>query len=280
MSKQNTNPAAGSIMVIAAHQDDCEVKAGGSAVLWRQAGFEVTFLVMTNGDTGHHEMGGGPLAKRRSEEAERSAALTGIHYRVLDIHNGELEPNLIYRRMLMHEIRQAAPDLILTHRPWDYHPDHRYTGQLVHDAAHSVTVPNVLALTPHMRTNPVIMYLADRFRKPYPFQPDAAVDITSVIDTKIKMAAQHVSQFYEWLPYSGRFEAEVPSDPAQRESWLSARLRKRFAAETEDHRDYLIKHCGESGKGVGFAEYFELCEYGSTLSTEARKRLFPFANNE
>ncbi len=264
------------ILVIGAHQDDCELKAGGTAALWRQAGFTVRLLVLTNGDTGHHEIGGGPLARRRTAEAAEAAAVIGAESEVFDIHNNELEPSLENRGRLIRAIRAFAPDLVLTHRPWDYHPDHRYAGQLVHDAAHSVTVPNVQPLTPAMRRNPIILYLSDRFRKPYPFEPDVVVDIGSAMEAKIEMVARHASQVFEWLPYSGEYEEEVPADESARAAWLAARLKRRFAAEAERWRERLSQIYGSAGSGIEYAEAFEWCEYGAPLTEEARRELFPF----
>jgi LmbE family N-acetylglucosaminyl deacetylase len=56
-------------------------------------------------------------------------------------HDGELLPNLGNRRQVIRLIRSFHPDLVLTHRPNDYHPDHRYTSQLVQAAAYLITVP-------------------------------------------------------------------------------------------------------------------------------------------
>jgi LmbE family N-acetylglucosaminyl deacetylase len=81
-----------------------------------QAGHRVQFVSLTNGDAGHHTMGGAALARRR-EEAERAAAVLGITYTVLNMHDGAIEPNLASRRIVTGLIRHVRPDLALTHRP-------------------------------------------------------------------------------------------------------------------------------------------------------------------
>jgi N-acetylglucosamine malate deacetylase 1 len=136
-------PEDGKLRIIAfgAHPDDCELKAGGVAAKWAARGHHVKFVSVTNGDIGHWKMAGGPLARRRTEEVKKAARILKIHTQVLDIHDGELEPTLENRRTITRLIRQWKADIVLAHRPNDYHPDHRYTGVLVQDAAYMVTVP-------------------------------------------------------------------------------------------------------------------------------------------
>src|SRR5437763_1677053 len=111
--------------------DDCELKAGGVAALWAARGHHVQFVSVTNGDIGHWRDAGGPLARRRTAEAQAAARLLGIRSEVFDIHDGELEPTLENRRAVTRAIRRWQADVVMSHRPNDYHPDHRYTGVLV-----------------------------------------------------------------------------------------------------------------------------------------------------
>src|SRR5688572_18905519 len=142
---------APSLLVFGAHPDDCEFTAGGLAALYAQIGGRVCFVSMTNGDAGHQSLGGATLARIRREEARAAAAVIGIESRVLENHDGELLPTLDRRREVIRLIREWQPELILTPRPYDYHPDHRYTSILVQDAAYMVTVPNVAAFADHLR---------------------------------------------------------------------------------------------------------------------------------
>ncbi len=266
------------VLAFGAHQDDCDIKLGGMAILYARLGHAVKFISVTNGDTGHYAMGGGPLARRRTAEAEGSAKVAGIEYEVFDIHNNGLEPNLANRQMVIRAIREFEPDLVITHRPNDYHPDHRYTSQLVQDSAYTVTVPNVAALTPHLMKNPVIAYMSDDFRRPYPFAADVVVAIDDVVDRKVRMLACHESQFFEWLPYNAGVKRVPPaSRPAERRRFIMNGRSPKWAETADKYRDVLVRLYGEKrGSKVRYAEALEICEYGSPVTDANRDRLFPF----
>jgi LmbE family N-acetylglucosaminyl deacetylase len=222
-------------------------------------------------------MGGGILARRRHEEAQRAAEVAGIEYEVLDIHNGQLLPTLENRWQVVRIIRAFSPDLVLTHRPNDYHPDHRYTSQLVQDAAYTVTIPNVAALASHLMRNPVMAYVSDRFQRPYPFTPDVVVGIDDVIESKLDMLHCHESQMYEWLPYNQGIGDQVPDTDHERRKWLEEWRAPAFAAVADRYRGLLQELYGpERGARIRYAEAFEVCEYGRALSREGIPALFPF----
>jgi LmbE family N-acetylglucosaminyl deacetylase len=263
------------IIAFGAHPDDCDGRAGGTAAKWAALGHKVRFVSVTNGDAGHQSEGGGALARRRRAEAAEAGRRIGIEYVTLDNHDGELLPTLEVRQQIIREIRKWNADLVLGPRPNDYHPDHRYTGVLLQDAAYMVTVPNICPDTPSLRKNPVFMYFQDGFQKPAPFSPDVAVAIDDVIQKKIDMTDAHVSQMYEWLAWhAGRLD-QVPKDPAARKEWL-AKSRGR-GGPSPAVRKTLAKWYGEQGaQQIKFAEAFELCEYGARPSPEEIRRLFPF----
>ncbi|MED5400810.1 MAG: PIG-L deacetylase family protein [Planctomycetota bacterium] len=268
------------ILIIGAHPDDCDLSAGGSAALWRQLGHAVTFVSMTDGRSGHHEIPGDRLADIRRMEANAAGATLGIPYHVLDHPDGGLEATLENRLDLIRLIRHEAPDLVLTHRPYDYHPDHRYTGTLVCDAAYMVTVPAVAPDTPALVKNPVIAYLADGFTRPYPFSPTVAVDVEPVIDRVVEMLCCHISQFFEWLPHNMWPEDTVPQDEAGRHAYAREKYQQWIGGRADQHRDLLIAQYGdERGQTMKWIEAFEGCEYGAPLDDEAIARLFPFATN-
>jgi LmbE family N-acetylglucosaminyl deacetylase len=270
-------PAPLRLLILGAHPDDADYAAGGTAALYRAAGHDVRMVSLTNGDAGHHRSGGPELARRRKAEAAASGAVIGAAYDVFDSHDGELMPTLENRRQIIRILRTFRPDLVLTHRPNDYHPDHRYTSQLVQDAAYMVTVPPIVPDVPHLQSNPVIAYLPDDFQKPYPFQPVISVSVDSVIDKIIDMLHCHTSQFYEWLPYNNGVANEVPADDAARKAWLSRWVRDRLRKQADRFRELLVRNYGpDRGGGVGYAEAFEPCEYGAPLDEAARRRLFPF----
>ena len=156
------------IIAFGAHPDDCEIKAGGVAAMWAKKGHKVKFVSLTNGDIGHWKTAGGPLAKRRAAEVKKAADILGIETQVLDNHDGELMPTLENRKDVVRLIRDFKADIVIAHRTNDYHPDHRYTGILVQDAAFMVTVPFFCPDVPHLTTNPVFLYHSDKFQKPSP----------------------------------------------------------------------------------------------------------------
>ncbi len=261
------------IMMIGAHPDDCDIKSGGTAALFVALGHQVKYLSVTNGDAGHQSMGGGMLAKRRYAETQEVAKRLGITYDVLDNHDGELTPKLEIRLDIIRKIREWDADVVISHRSNDYHPDHRYTGILVQDAAFMVGVPNIAADTPPLAKNPVFLYFQDGFKKPNPFSPDIAIDITSVIDKKIDALDAHESQFYEWLPWIGNYKGEIPKDKAARKQWL---LDNRWASLDTSLVPVMEKWYGKDRAAKAkYAEAFEVCEYGSRPSEEDLKRLFP-----
>ena len=264
------------IIVFGAHPDDCDLRAGGTALKWVKAGHRVRFVSLTNGDAGHQTEGGAALGRRRRAEAEEAGRRFGVEYVVLDNHDGELLPDLNVRGQVIRQIRQWKADLVLAPRPNDYHPDHRYTGVLVQDAAYMVTVPNVASDTPALRDNPVFMYVQDGFQKPAPFRPDVAVSIDDVIDQKVEALDAHVSQFYEWLAWHEKILDQVPADPAARKAWL----KKTYGREdrlTPDIRAALVKRYGDQkGGATSYAEAFEVCEYGAQPDETRLKELFPF----
>lgn len=264
------------ILVIGAHPDDCEYKAAGISALYRQQGHVVRFVSVTNGDAGHHILRGPELARIRAQETLASGAVCGVEYEVLDHHDGQLEPSIPARLQMIGLIRRFRPDLILTHRPNDYHPDHRATSQLVCDAAYMVTVPPIVPEVPHLSVNPVIAYLSDEFQNPYPFKPSVVVDVTAVFPAIVDMHAAHVSQFFEWLPYNQRILDQVPASPAERKAWLAGMIRERLRKVAHRFRAELVATYGPAGEQVELAEAFEGCEYGSPLTAEAANRLFPF----
>jgi LmbE family N-acetylglucosaminyl deacetylase len=260
------------IIAFGAHPDDCDGRAGGTAIKWAALGHHVKFVSVTSGDAGHQSQGGGALALRRRAEAKEAGKRFGIdEYETLDNHDGELVPSLEVRQQIIRRIRQWNADLVLGPRPWDYHPDHRYTGVLIQDAAYMVVVPNICPDTPALRRNPVFMY----FQEPYPFRPDVAVGIDDVVDKKVYATDAHTSQMYEWLPWVAGNLDKVPQDPKARLEWL--RMSRGGGRGVSDViRETLKKWYGAQADSIRAAEAFEVCEYGRRPSEQELRRLFPF----
>ncbi len=265
------------VVVIGAHPDDADVDVGGTAYQFAQMGHNVLFVSLTNGDAGHYSKGGGVLAKIRMKEAAEAGRRIGVTYKVLDNHDAELMPTLKLRHDVIRLIREWDADVVITHRPYDYHPDHRNTAIVVQDAAFLVTVPNVAPDVPALRTNPVFLYSHDGFQKPNPFQPDIAVDISSVYDKKVYGMVAHESQFFEWLPWLNGMLDQVPESEEDRLEWLG---KMRFREISPAIRTSLVKWYGaEKAGNATSAEAFEICEFGRHPSDEEIKELFPMLGN-
>lgn len=265
------------IVLIGAHPDDVEVVSGGTAAMWANAGFAITIVSMTNGNKGHHLEKGSALASRRKRESKAAADLIGANSIVMSTPDGELGPTLAVRKKVVSLIRKAKADLVITHRPNDYHPDHRYTSQVVQDAAYMVTVPHFLPSVPALRKNPTFMYFMDRFQKPYPFNPDVAVGIDTVMDTKWRMLDAMESQFYEWLAWHTGVLESVPKSKKARIEWLEDVWGARFSAFTDTLRPaFHAWYTKSKSAKFKFGEFFEVSEYGHQPSREELLTLFPF----
>lgn len=267
------------IIAFGAHPDDCEIKAGGVAAMWAAQGHHVKFVSTTNGDIGHWKEAGGPLAQRRTEEVQKADKILGIATEVLDNHDGELMPTLENRKTFVKLIREWKADIVLAPRTNDYHPDHRYTGVLVQDAAYMVICPFICPDVPNLKTNPVFLYFSDRFQKPNPFEPSLVVSIDDVIEQKLDAMVALESQFVEG-GVSGN-ESMVPKNDRERAAAhkrVRESFRRRFESTANQYRAKLIELYGEEkGKKVRCAEAFEVCEYGRRPSApELKTKLFPF----
>ncbi len=290
------------ILCIVAHPDDAEYEMGGLAALYAERGHSVRFLSACNGCGGHHIMTPAETVVRRRAESDRVAEMLGVEYDIFaDSPDCAIMPDLAMRRRFIRYIREFYPDIIITHRPNDYHADHRAVGLLVQDASYMLTVPHECPDVPAMRKMPVIMYHEDNFTNP-PFRADMVIGIDSVIEKKLGALNLHESQVYEWLPYVDNDPRPVPpaSDPEGRFRWLrgeevtddttdeelmledgkfinNSGIVHRSALPAAKHRDKLISRYGEQeGKKIRFAEAFEICEYGSQLTEETAKLLFPY----
>jgi LmbE family N-acetylglucosaminyl deacetylase len=255
------------VLCIGAHPDDCEIGFGGTAAKFAAAGHDVKFVSMTDGSAGHFLHSRDETAATRRAEADEAARRLGIaSTEVLSHRDGELTANLDARYEVLRRIREWQADIVLTHRPWDYHPDHRYTSQIVGDSAYLVMVPQVCPETPALSSNPVFLYMEDAFRLPAPFVPEIAVEIDWA--AKIDALDAHASQFYEWLPWVEGRLGSVPKN--SRRDWL-ARTWKRSSSPCTAAA--IARRYGS--RTVQHAEAFQLCEYGRQPSAEELDAIFP-----
>jgi len=262
------------IIIIGAHPDDPD-EVGGTAYKWAQAGHDVLMVSLTNGDAGHQTLSSEVLAKTRREEARRAGEVIGVRYITLDNHDGQLMPTYENRLQVIKLIREQKADIVIFPRPYDYHPDHRYTGTLVLDAAYMVTVPKILPEVPFLEKNPVFLYTYDHFVHPEAFVADVVINIDDVIEKKIDMYHQHTSQMYEWLPFNRGELDQVPATEKERRAWLGKVWGARSNAEP--FRDKLVEHYGQAaGSKIKYCEPFQDSGYGTRLTKENIKKYFPF----
>ncbi len=282
LEAQESSPGGGQlrIIVFGAHPDDAEYSSGGTAAKWAKLGHHVKLVSVTNGDIGHWAMAGGALAQRRTAEVRQASQILGTTSQVLDIHDGELLPTLENRKKIVRLIRQWKADIVISHRPWDYHPDHRYVGVLVQDAAFMVAVPFFCPDVPALKKNPVFLYDSDRFRKPYPFHADIAVDVSDVFALKVRAISKLESQVFEGgaLGSPEKAAAAPPaSQPEARMEFVRQIWDQRQSYEAREYRAALQRWYGkERAAKVQYAEAFEICEYGRQPSEEEIRALFPF----
>lgn len=257
------------LMVIGAHPDDCDINAGGTTLKVLENGGEVCFLSVSNGNHGHHTLTCEQVAARRYKETQTVANRFGINYNVLDIPDCHVEANVANREKVTKAIRDFVPDIIFTHRPCDYHVDHRNASQLVLDSAYLLSVPLFCPEAPAMKKCPVILYMHDNFTHPEPFVPTVSVDIDSKIDLKMEMLSCQESQFFEWMPWIDGYADEVTPDKEGRMKLLYRHWAAKDASNADRHRqDLMNKYGPENGAKIKYAEFFELCEYGSVLTAE------------
>ena len=267
------------VIVFGAHPDDCDLNVGGTAALFAQMGHKVKFVSLTNGDKGHHKMSPKDLAKRRKTEMQESAKQLGIVYDNLENHDGELMPTIENRKAVIQLICDWEADIVITHRPNDYHPDHRYTATIVQDAAYMISVPLMNPNGKPLLKSPIFLYMQDSFQKPTPFSPDIFIDITPVKEQKLKAICCHKSQIHEWLPWNGGYEKDVPNNTEGKKKlvidhFLWSEMSKEFIKPAK--KWYTNKQI----KNISYFETFEICEYGNIPSKEEILKLFPMLSSK
>ncbi len=268
------------LLILGAHPDDAEYHAGGLAAIYCELGREVKLVSVTDGSVGHHERSPEELIAIRRQEAKAAGSIIGADYETWLFPDGALQPSLEVRHRIIREIRQFQPDLVLTHRTCDYHPDHRAVGQCVQDASYLVTVPHVLPDVPALRTDPVVAYMVDLFTRPVPMLPDVILDITEQVATIVKMLACQRSQVFEWLAYEEGLLETVPVDESERLLWLRSWFAKHVVPRAGYFRQELIAAFGEErGRSLQFIEAYEISEYGHRPDENLRDQLFPNARS-
>lgn len=263
------------IMFIGAHPDDADLCCGATAIKLARAGHIVKFVSATNGDTGHHILSRAETAKRRYGEAQAAAKLAGVvEYEILN-HDCGLEISVENRREILRVIRRFKPDLVITHRTCDYHPDHRAIAQLVQDTAYVVMVPHFCEDTSTPDYSPVYACAFDAFDDPRPHRADAVIEIDSVIDQKLALWDCHASQFYEWMPWvdgDKNFDINALNDQQKREHLM--KWMQRFKKAANCARPLLKNLYGDQADHIVYAETFEQSPYARVLPLDEFQKLF------
>lgn len=258
------------LLILGAHPDDAEFHAGGLATRQARLGATVKMVSVTNGGAGHHRYASEELVAIRRKEAAAAGEVIGAEYVTWDFPDGSLQPTLAVRERIITEIRQFRPDLVLTHRPNDYHPDHRAVGQAVQDASYMVTVPLVVPDVPFLRHEPVVAYMNDHFTRPAPFQPHVVLDVSTEVDSIVHMLACHESQVFDFLPYNELIEDTVPTETADRNGWLKA-----WFLGHAQWRNERFESPTKSAQPPTLLEAFEISEYAGAMDASRMGEFFP-----
>lgn len=264
------------LLILGAHPDDAEYHAGGLATIYRMLGRDVKMVSVTDGGAGHHERSPAELRILRREEAAAAGRVIGATYETWDFPDAALQSSLDVRYRIIREIRQFKPDLVLTHRTSDYHPDHRAVGQSVQDASYLVKVPHVLPDVAALQKDPVVAYMPDLFTKPVRMQPDVIIDVSDCMDKIVEMLACHQSQVFQWLPHAEGILDTVPADAVDRMIWLRSWFSRHIRPRADHFRKELVAACGsETDQSIEFIEAFEISEYAYRPDADMLSRLFP-----
>jgi len=261
------------VMFIGAHPDDPDVRCSGFARKLVEAGHRVRFVALCNGDKGHQFMASPELARRRFGESRKVISTLGIEdYIVGDTPDCEVEPTLEKRRWLTRVIREFGPHVIVTHRPNDYHCDHRATATLVQDATYLIGVPLWCPEVPVPDVIPTVFFMGDRFTQPTAFRPDFVIDVSACEDVIVDTFACHESQMFEWLvPEHGFSLSDVPS--ASDAEGRRAFIRKSALHLIADYATAFAESVERAypGRRPRLVEVYEKSEYGRTPVAKERE---------
>ena len=265
------------LLILGAHPDDPDISAGGLASIYTEHGHTVKMISVTDGSAGHQTLPREELKQIRRQEAANSGKVIGAEYITWDYVDGYLEPNIELREAIIREIRTFKPDLVLTHRIHDYHPDHRAVGMAVRDASFMVTVPTVVPDAEALRIDPVVAYMTDLFTDPTKHRGDIVIDIDDRVDIVTNMLDCHKCQVYDWLPYNENILDQVPESDEEKLKYLKNWYLKFIGQFADRHRERLLALYGNlHGSQVKYCEALEVSEYARELTPELKEKLFWF----
>jgi LmbE family N-acetylglucosaminyl deacetylase len=264
------------IIVIAAHPDEADMYAGGTAALFAKHGHEVKLVSLTCGDAGHHEMSRLELAGRRYAESQEAARRLGVReYQVFDTHDSELMPTLETRHRIMKVVRDWQADIVISLNPrGGGHPDNRAVGIATEEAYTFLSNRNAMPDAPPLPRPPVLLYMIDYITL-RSHRHDLVIDVDPVMEEKLRACDANASQFYEYSARQYCDLDEVPTDwPGRREFIL-----RNWAGTLEvlpEMKPALVARYGEAhASQVKYAETFEFAPDSRIPDEEELRAIFP-----
>ena len=180
------------ILAMGAHPDDVVISCGGTLAKYAKLGHKVFTATATNGNVGSATLPMEEIAAIRKEEARRAAAHIGAEYICLDYDDEMFFEDKNARLAFIDLVRYCKADIILTHNPEDYNPDHELTSKIVNDIAVMIPVAKIQTRNPAYDKIPMIAYFEPV--NGLGFVPTEYVDITDTMDIKMAMCREHKSQ--------------------------------------------------------------------------------------
>jgi len=184
------------ILAIGAHPDDVETYGAGTLAKYAKLGHKIFMATSTNGNIGsaHHTME--EIAAIRKEEARKSAALIGAEYICLDYDDEMFFEDRAARMKFLDLFRYCKADIVFTHAPQDYNPDHMLTSKIANDVVNMVAIAHLKTPSPPYENIPTLYYWESVYG--LQFTPTDWVDISAEFETKKEMLGMHVSQ-QQWM---------------------------------------------------------------------------------
>ena len=184
------------VLAIGAHPDDIEIYCAGTLAKCVKRGDTVIACHVSSGSLGHVVIQPDELRVIRANEAKKAGSLAGVEVICAGFDDLEIFDTKEARDKIVDIIRYANPDLIITHNPDDYMPDHTAVAKLVFDASFTATLPNYPTKQKTVAKLVPIYYMEPAAG--LNFQPTEYVDITDEMDLKSRMLECHESQVV-WL---------------------------------------------------------------------------------
>lgn len=185
------------VLAVGAHPDDLEILCGGTLARYVKEGHEVVMCHATKGDRGSFEHTAEEIARIRHEEARKAAEICGAEHVSLGLSDGEVNAGDMGQRLLLVDlVREARPDVIITHSQGDYMVDHNEISKLVFDASFIASLPLLETGKPYHPAVPPIYFMETITG--LGFTPTEFVDVTETIETKVRMLEAHETQL-RWL---------------------------------------------------------------------------------